>query len=354
MAPPGRGNILITFCLALWVSACAQIERQESFHPVRNFPQFAAKLDRLNNIVFPLSVAAAALCKPHLLRTYGFELHDKNEYTRLLQGEYLEAAIRHYGLGDGVFVRYVHPALPAGAAALAPNYIVISLDGQSLKEKTSSEAGEILRRLDRLKEGPLHIVVKDAHGERALDIYSVPACKHPVVLVQSNLVNAFADGAKIVITTGMLDFTTNDSELAVVVAHEMAHNALGHADDIRLRTILDALFTAHARASDQLAAASEFSFSKEFEAEADYVGMFIASRAGYDLSKVGQFWARIGRQRPAGNAPAYATTHPSYPERVLAFETTLREIEDLRQRGGDIWPKKTRKPHTPAVSTSQP
>jgi hypothetical protein len=342
MTDQRRGKILSVCCLAFLVAGCAQIQRQETLDPARDFAHFAAKWDRLNNIAFPLSVAAAAVCKPHVLATYGFELHDKSEYERLLKGEDLEAAIRHYTLADGVFVRYVHPALPAGAAGLKPHALVISLDGEPLGGKTAAQAGEILRRLDRRKEGPLHIVYKDANGERELDLYSVAACKYPIVLVQSPLVNAFADGTKIVITTGMLDFTANDAELAVVIGHEVAHNALGHADNIRLRTILDALSTTHANASAQLTAATGFSFSKEFEAEADYVGVYIAARAGYDLSSMGQFWTRITRQWPAGNASSYAKTHPSYPERVLAFESALREIEQLRQGGNDLLPKTRR------------
>lgn len=344
MADQRRGKILGVACVAFLVGGCAQIQTQETSGPAGNFARFAAKLDRLNNIAFPLSVAAAALCKPHVLATYGFELHDTSQYERLLKGEDLEAAIRHYGLADGVFVRYVHPALPAGAAGLERHASVMSLDGEPLGGKTAAEATEILGRLNRRKEGPLHIVYKDENGEQELDLYSVPACKYPVVLVQSNLVNAFADGTKIVITTGMLDFTTNDAELAVVIGHEIAHNALGHADDIRLRTILDALFTTHSRESAQLTAPTAFSYSKEFESEADYVGVYIASRAGYDLSRMEQFWTRIARQRPAGNASAYATTHPSYPERVLAFESTLREIAQLRQRGEDLSPNKTKQP----------
>lgn len=351
MTDQERGKVLIVV-LAFIVAGCAQIQTQETPDPVRDFAHFAAKLNRLNNIAFPLSVGAAALCKPHVVGTYGFELHDKSEYERLLKGEDLEAAVRHYALTDGVFIRYVHPALPAGAAGLEAHVLVISLDGEPLAGKTAAEAGEILRRLDRRKEGPLHIIYQDEKGQRELDLYSVPACKYPIVLVQSRLVNAFADGTKIVITTGMLDFTSNDAELAVVIGHEIAHNALGHADNIRLRTILDALFTTHGKASARLTAATGFSFSKEFEAEADYVGVYIASRAGYDLTSIGQLWTRIARQRPAGNAPAYATTHPSYPERVLALENTLREIEQLRQRGDDLLPK-PRRPDTRAVAPQE-
>jgi predicted Zn-dependent protease len=52
-----------------------------------------------------------------------------------------------------------------------------------------------------------------------------------VVLSESDAVNAFADGEKVVITKGMMRFVENDRELSLVIAHEMAHNAMGHTDN---------------------------------------------------------------------------------------------------------------------------
>ena len=342
MANRRRGSILILIGLVSFLGGCADVLRQPSSYsdPARDFPRFAVKLDRLKNVAFPLSVAAAPLCQTDVQATYGFELHDKSQYARLSKAKYREAAIQYYGLGDGVSVRYVHPTLPAGAAGLHARATVISLDAEPLADKTTEDANEIVRHLDRRKEGPLHLVVKEAEAIRELDLYSVPACKYPVLLVQSDIVNAFADGTRVVITTGMLDFTANDAELAVVIGHEIAHNALEHTDDIRLRHILDVLTTAQTGDhADLPAIATGFSFSKEFETDADYVGLYIAARAGYDIGGMGRFWERIARHRPPGNSPSFATTHPSDPERFAAFRSTLREIGDKIEHGDALLPK---------------
>ena len=41
---------------------------------------------------------------------------------------------------------------------------------------------------------------------------------------------AFADGTKVFLTRGMMRFAQSDEELALVVAHETAHNIMGHID----------------------------------------------------------------------------------------------------------------------------
>jgi hypothetical protein len=333
-------NLLVALSLVGWFAGCAGgLPQPSSADPAQNFARYAIKVDRLNDVALPLLVEAADLCKTHVHGAYGFEFHDKGQYKKLFKGEYLDAAIQYYGLQEGVAVRYVHPKLPAGAGGLHAQDILLSMEGDPLVDKTAEDADEILQRLERRKEGPLHLVVKNAEGVRELDLYSLQACNYPVVLVESSLVNAFADGAKIMVTTGMLDFCANETELALVIGHEIAHNALGHADDVRLRRVLDAMHTAQPGYRAELAAtATQLSFSKDFETAADYVGLYIAARAGHDIRRVGAFWMRLARQRPSMNTPAFAITHPGFPERYTSFQTTLWEIEQKQRRGDPLSP----------------
>jgi hypothetical protein len=333
-------SLLMTLSLTGWFVGCAVNPPSSSdTRPTQNFAHFAIKLDRLNDVALPLLIEAANLCKSHVHASYGFELHDKSQYKKLFKGAYLDAAIRHYGLQHGVAVRYVHPRLPAGAGGLRAQDVIISMEGEPLVDKTAQDAEEILHRFERRKEGPLHLVVKGADGMRELDLYSLPSCNYPVVLVESGVVNAFADGAKIIITTGMLDFCANETELALVIGHEIAHNALRHADDVRLRKVLDALYTAQAGYRAELAAtATQLTFSKDFETAADYVGLYIAARAGHDISQLGAFWRRLARQRISRNTPAFAITHPGFPERFALFQTTLQEIQQKQRLGNSLNP----------------
>ena len=55
-------------------------------------------------------------------------------------------------------------------------------------------------------------------------------CDYPIILTRDKIVNAFADGKSIIMTQGMMDYARDDNEVAIVIAHELAHNDRGHLD----------------------------------------------------------------------------------------------------------------------------
>ena len=60
-----------------------------------------------------------------------------------------------------------------------------------------------------------------------LSINQEKICGYPVMLGESDAVNAYADGKRIIITKGMMRFARDDQDLALVVAHELGHNLDG-------------------------------------------------------------------------------------------------------------------------------
>jgi predicted Zn-dependent protease len=69
------------------------------------------------------------------------------------------------------------------------------------------------------------------------------------------------------------------------------------------------------------------------EARADYVGAYIMARAGYDVFVIKQFWRRIERFQSGKESPDTDVTHPTTAERLAAFDVTLKEIQEKRDRG---------------------
>jgi predicted Zn-dependent protease len=157
-------------------------------------------------------------------------------------------------------------------------------------------------------------------------------CSYPVVLVQDDTVNAFADGKAIYVTTGMLRFVESDQELATVIAHELAHNAMDHAKaqnvNRAIGTIFDIVAAAYGvntqGAFGDLAAQA---YSKEFEAEADYVGVYALALGGTDTQGVANLWRRMGSEI-GGIKTRYGASHPGSTERYVAIEATATEVND--------------------------
>ena len=64
-------------------------------------------------------------------------------------------------------------------------------------------------------------------------------------------------------------------------------------------------------------------FSQDFEAEADYVGVYLMARGGYDIGLAPNFWRRMAVIHPASIKTNHSSTHPSAPERFVALESAV-------------------------------
>ncbi len=100
-----------------------------------------------------------------------------------------------------------------------------------------------------------------------LAIYSGSQRIHPLVIEASPIMNAWTNGTYITITTGLLSIMKNDDEVALVLAHEIAHDLAYDVPHIILLKDLNPMN------------------SNENEANADKLGAFIMMRAGFDICK---------------------------------------------------------------------
>lgn len=349
-------NLLALFALSLSAAACGPTLRQaslprEAVEAERQrqreiaFSVLMQRQERLLNVSYPLLVAAAELCEGAVGATYGFTLHGRKLYRETLGREYEEVAARHFRIDDRLAVRYAHPALPAAAAGLRAGDRVLAAGGRSLDGRGASEAMGIIRELGASGSRSLQLRIEREGQIRELTIPGVPACRYPVQLINDDAVNAFADGAKVGLNTGMLRFAETDRELALVVAHEIAHNALGHLTkrlgNVLLGTLVDIAFAViGVNTQGVFGKVGGQAFSQGFEAEADLAGLYIVARAGYEITDAANFWRRMAVEHPGSIKGSFLATHPSAPERFLAIEKTVREIEEKRQRGEPLLPEK--------------
>lgn len=145
-------------------------------------------------------------------------------------------------------------------------------------------------------------------------------CDYNIKLLYSPAVNAYATGREIRVTTGMMEFA-NDDEIAIIVGHELGHNELSHIRKIITNRVLS------------LGAAR---YTRQFENEADYAGLYYAARAGYEIDNAPELWRRIAkRSLKSIDKPR---SHPTTPERFLRLRQTVLEIRLKRESGEDLRP----------------
>lgn len=172
---------------------------------------------------------------------------------------------------------------------------------------------------------------------RLLTAAGEPSTRFTVTILDTSEVNAFAlPGGYIYVTRGILALASDTSELAAVLAHEIAHVVLKHArartNRIKTNEIVDTVVStvfggdvetdqSSNRAKMQLAA-----FSQQQELAADKEGIQISGKAGYDPHAAARFLGAMGRfaRYSAGESQGddFLSSHPSTPDRIQkAMET---------------------------------
>jgi predicted Zn-dependent protease len=113
-------------------------------------------------------------------------------------------------------------------------------------------------------------------------------------------------------TTGFLGFFQDDSELAIAMAHELAHNILRHPQQLEAQGVPHGMFR-HIGRNARLVRATEV--------EADKLSIRLLHAAGYDLDAVIPFWRRL-HARP-DSALMIVSAHPSLGARERYLTETI-------------------------------
>jgi predicted Zn-dependent protease len=162
-------------------------------------------------------------------------------------------------------------------------------------------------------------------------------------LVESTQVNAWCmPGGKVVVYTGILPVTMNDTGLAVVLSHEISHAIAGHGEE-RMSHELIAQFGS-AALSEAISQKPEetkqlwmgvfgagvqygalLPFSRLQESEADHLGLIFMAMAGYDPNEALTFWQRMAQQSQGKANPEFMNTHPSDQTRIATIRKELPE-----------------------------
>jgi beta-barrel assembly-enhancing protease len=336
---------------------------------------------RLGNVAYPILKAAVPFCGEAATARSGLRFANLAAFTREFR-----AAAQSLGFSDTLLVVGVTAGSAADRAGIRVGDRIVEVGGsaaplgatavrdlaQRLSAPASSRAAVFgpdgvghltIRHPDRTgalafggiaaQDGTgLAVAVADSAALGTTTSLALPAdtvCAYSTLVEKSDVLNAWADGQSVTVTTAMLRFAAADSELAVVVGHEVAHNAMRHMDAQRKNAGLGAIFGAivdiaaaangvntNGAFSKQGAEIGATSFSQSFEREADYVGLYLLARAGLPLSTAPAFWRRMAQESPG--SIRFASTHPTTAERFVRLEQATAEIAQKRAAGQALTP----------------
>ncbi len=303
---------------------------------------------RVYSLAFPLLGANAEYCDTYTRPVLGLSAWNIHSVSRTYQ----PAANSLYGLDERLIVKTIARKSPAQKAGLLSGDIIESINGQAVSGKTAARTFDSV--VQDSNGQPVKVGIKRDGVAQTLTVAPITACNFPLrVDHESKAINAYADGKQIVITRGMIRFADNDEQLALVIAHELAHNALTHVSKLQQNAmagslgglLVDGIFAAGGVSTNgqfaQLGAnIGAGQNSVAFEQEADYVGMYFMERAGYSAANVAQFWRSMAAEN--ANDVTQRTSHPTSPERFLAIEATYAEIRKKKATGQPLAPKFSR------------
>ncbi len=209
-------------------------------------------------------------------------------------------------------------------------------------------------------------------------------------VIDSDEVNAMAlPGGFFYVNSGLILNADEESEVAGVMAHEIAHVAAHHAAREMTRSnyaqisMVPLMFIGGYAAYGIYEAAqigiplTFLQFSRDFEAQADYLGVQYMYRAGYDPQSFVTFFEKIQnleKHKPGAVSKAFAS-HPQTPDRIEhsqeeiahilppkpEYLVTTSEFDDVKARLARIEnkrklndPKGNNKPTLRRASTSDP
>jgi len=213
-------------------------------------------------------------------------------------------------------------------------------------------------RGSRLNENPDINEMVNRVGQRIALAANKPEYHWEFAVIQEDrMINAFAlPGGKVAVFTGLLPVTKTEGGLATVMGHEVAHALQRHGAERMSRGILEQIAQVGAMAGAASGAVNpqavmamqnaygvgvSLPFNRAQESEADYIGLKLMAKAGYDPREAVPFWERmsgcprnmLGKLcfRSQSAMPEFLSTHPSDITRINNLEAALPDAMRLYQ-----------------------
>jgi predicted Zn-dependent protease len=213
------------------------------------------------------------------------------------------------------------------------------------KLSNDTEEVQMVRRVGQRIATASESFLKEAgYGER------VKEYKWEFRLIEDDkTVNAWAmPGGKVAVYTGILPYTQDETGLAVVMGHEVAHAIADHGNERMSQALvanmggmaLSAALTKQPAATRELfltvfGAGANVGFllpySRLQESEADRIGLTLMARAGYDPREAIPFWERMSKQEGA-RPPEFLSTHPAPASRITDLKKYISEALPYYER----------------------
>ncbi|MHA6722438.1 M48 family metalloprotease [Sphingomonas sp. RS2018] len=217
-------------------------------------------------------------------------------------------------------------------AGLRVGDVIVAVDGERFQPDRAGKRAtfEVVQRLetavDRLSaDGALSIEIERDGARRTVAVTPDRGCPTRFDVRAGGATDASANGRYVQVGSDLVQSLTSDDDLAALLAHEIAHNILGHPQ--LLDRIGKGLLPGLGKSGRQIRAT---------ETAADRMSLYILTLSGYRIDSAIAFWDRFTRANDWGIFSD--GTHPSPEARAAALRLEAARIAGLQAAGAPIVP----------------
>lgn len=260
--------------------------------------EYQAYNERLTRVAAPLRLMNAALC-PQIQRDPGFTIHRLEDYPAPVRG----MAEAWLGVkADGIYVRAVRPNTSAAEARISPGDQILAVNENPISADPLMESYNRAVLRNGFESVLSKVAIRTPEGrEYIARIRPDTACDIPAKVVYSEDINGHTDGREVLITSALMRDVPDDTNLALVIAHEMAHVIADH---------------------------TKRPPSQELELEADRMALVLMTRAGYDINAAVSYWKNAAHPHDGGHVSK--SSHPTTRARFQNFKKELVRINKAK------------------------
>lgn len=213
----------------------------------------------------------------------------------------------------------------------------IALGNQAYQQELSKDKGKI-------STDPKINSMVTTIGRRIAAVANKPEYNWQFTVIKDDkTANAFAlPGGKVAVYTGILPYTKTENGLAFVMAHEIAHALARHGGERMSQQLLVQLgqqglnLAISSRSPTAVSAINQgyglasqvgvlLPFSRTQETEADYMGLILMAKAGYDPREAPAFFENMLKKSGNQAPPEFLSTHPADQTRIQRVRQLIPE-----------------------------
>ncbi|MBS1169312.1 MAG: hypothetical protein H6R01_230 [Burkholderiaceae bacterium] len=289
----------------------------------------ATMQERLDHVAGPLLLKNAIICKKQARNLLGFTAKNRYSYSEAMADSARDAL----GLGEPLQVMSVMAGSGAERVGLRKGDNLIAVANKPMPQGRNAEydAPAVLAPFV-VGQNSVKLTVQRDGKNQTLSVPLTPACAFRIELGNTDSVDMYADGRRVLVTRGMMNFVRSDEELAYVIAKGMVHNLLGHPQKMQtVKTTADIINNLMQVQPDAGKVTALKPVPQAMDTLADRLSMVVVARAGLRVDGAPAFWQRLAAQHPASEAPdSFTARHPAMAQRIAAMEKAISQINSVR------------------------